>query len=165
MTSIAQQFDLCIFRDGLQVQLLILSEFKRINLTFLPPEIIRKHMVFCDFRVNRDQSILLNSLNIRNKIWKRSLIIILWKVVKNVIYQLFELGCQLFSSYNGGQNIRNKVNKSSNISNKKFYICCSILLEGYNQNFISGIETGHQAMSPSSFEIFQKFYVFLDPKS
>ena len=52
-------------RDHLQISLLILSEFKRINLVLFP-EIIR------EFQGNRTKIIRLNSLNIRSEVWRGS---------------------------------------------------------------------------------------------
>ena len=52
---------------------LILSDFVQIHLTSIPYEINGKPWWFGDFRDNRSKLILLNSLNIRSKIWRRSL--------------------------------------------------------------------------------------------
>ena len=68
-------------RDHHQTVFLILSEFKGILIS-IPLEIIRKYRLSDGFNGNRNLLVRLNSLNIRIKIWRRSLILLM-------IYSLF----------------------------------------------------------------------------
>ena len=61
------------FRDRLQILFLILDEFKRINEVSIPLKSSKNQGFSDDFRKNRNWLILLNLLNIRSEIWRRSL--------------------------------------------------------------------------------------------
>ena len=64
-------FGWSLIRDHLQISLLILSEFKRINQFLFPLKLPENHRFSDDFMGNR--SYIFNSLNIRSKIWRWSL--------------------------------------------------------------------------------------------
>ena len=55
-------------RRRLQISNLLLSEFKRINFTFIPPKTIKKRWFSVDLRGNRRSLIRLKWLNIRSKV-------------------------------------------------------------------------------------------------
>ena len=55
-------------RRRLQISNLLLSEFKRINFTFIPPKTIKKRWFSVDLRGNRRWLIRLKWLNIRSKV-------------------------------------------------------------------------------------------------
>ena len=61
-------------RDHLQILLLILSKFNRINQLLFPLKSSENSRLFDAFRGNTSLLIRLNSLNIRSKIWRQTII-------------------------------------------------------------------------------------------